>query len=973
MKGIVRYFLFLLLIGTSIAFFPDTVFGLASQTGGTLKVNGGSSASVTCGQSVNVILSCVAGSGGSGAIDADASGDWSGSAYGTNTVSINRNIAISTPNRTYTFLGSCTGDDRFYTPPSVTATCSNPATPTPTPGGGGGGGGGGSPTVNLNANPTSVAYNGSSTLSWNSSNATNCYTNGGPWGSGGSLSLNSSQGTGSLTSNATYYIRCINGSQSATAQRTITVGSPGTPTPTPPPSNNPPFGSLDGANSGGDGQVGGWAIDPEAGIYPIRVHLYFDGPAGAGNGIDIGPVGNYRPDLVGFGYGAYHGFSYTIPEQYRDGNQHSVYAYGIDSSGGPATLLGGSPKYFTFPLAAPTCTSATPDGYQFINDTTVRIYANGVANATSVYFPTWSTSRGQDDLAWYPGVNAGFGTWYIDVNTALHPDLGPIYTHVYMYNVSYPGGIFCDQASLERIAPAPPTVNLYVYRNPGGFRHSPATVPYGTSAYFQWTSTGADDCIAVATPNDFYWRNHFPLNNPSPYFEAPARSQAIQDYTLTCTGPGGSASDTVRVYVAPYVDITSNLTQGPVQLAANWQRGALRFDWNSYAATSCSASKTGTNGWMIGSVSINQGDYEPWPAAGDNGGVYTMTCSGAGGTYSDSVTVQVQPSLTAALSANPTSAVGTLNTTLQATAGGSASGPMNYNFWWNCNTTTTNVGVAAFSCGSLPSPPPGTCAGNGNGYKCNAVFTNPQSAPVSYYNPGTYVTKVIIERDTATPAEARTSVTVNPNSAPSVTVTTLTPPDYCAVGPTETVTWSYSDPNNSPVGTDPQSSYYVQFATNASFTQNVYNTGIVPGAATTFTIPFGWLQYNTTYYVRVRVWDSFGQASAYSATRNFTTPLHAYPIVNFTYSPASVHKSEPVQFTDTSVANGGATLSSWSWTFTNGTPASSTQRNPIASFLTEGSQPVTLRVTDSNALSCTKIQNINVQRSIPSWKEVAPQ
>jgi len=63
----------------------------------------------------------------------------------------------------------------------------------------------------------------------------------------------------------------------------------------------------------------------------------------------------------------------------------------------------------------------------------LRIYAYGVANATSMTFPTWGQGV-QDDLIWYPGYNLGGGTWYADINLANHksnnPEYGTFDTHV---------------------------------------------------------------------------------------------------------------------------------------------------------------------------------------------------------------------------------------------------------------------------------------------------------------------------------------------------------------------------------------------------------------------------------------------------------------------------------------------------------------------------------------------------------------
>jgi hypothetical protein len=56
-----------------------------------------------------------------------------------------------------------------------------------------------------------------------------------------------------------------------------------------------------------------------------------------------------RPDVNQVtGYRGNHGFEFSIPERFRDGSPHTIYAYGLDlTTGQPPTLLTDSPKTFT--------------------------------------------------------------------------------------------------------------------------------------------------------------------------------------------------------------------------------------------------------------------------------------------------------------------------------------------------------------------------------------------------------------------------------------------------------------------------------------------------------------------------------------------------------------------------------------------------------------------------------------------------
>lgn len=126
--------------------------------------------------------------------------------------------------------------------------------------------------------------------------------------------------------------------------------------------------------------------------------------------------------------------------------------------------------------AAPTCSSAGPDGDAFLVSVgTVRRYAYGVANATSVTFPSWSNTSGQDDLVWHAGTNMGGGTWYADIPLASHSPANStgdlMNVHVYLYNASY-SGIWCDTANFTTTAPTTPSITNVTINTPNVFANS---------------------------------------------------------------------------------------------------------------------------------------------------------------------------------------------------------------------------------------------------------------------------------------------------------------------------------------------------------------------------------------------------------------------------------------------------------------------------------------------------------------------
>ena len=135
------------------------------------------------------------------------------------------------------------------------------------------------------------------------------------------------------------------------------------------------------------------------------------------------------------------------------------------------------------------------------------------------------------------------------------------------------------------------------------------------------------------------------------------------------------------------------------------------------------------------------------------------------------------------------------------------------------------------------------------------------------------------------------------------------------------------------------------------------------------------LDFNTTYYWWVRVYDSENDDSGWIAGPSFTTSVHAWPWVNFSWVPTSPAIDEEVQFTDESTVYGGTVKQSWSWAFTNGDPAFSccNEPNPVVVFSDNGENPVTLEVTDSDGFACDAVKTLNTTLPLPQWIEVAPE
>ncbi|MEK7151306.1 MAG: PKD domain-containing protein [Patescibacteria group bacterium] len=204
------------------------------------------------------------------------------------------------------------------------------------------------------------------------------------------------------------------------------------------------------------------------------------------------------------------------------------------------------------------------------------------------------------------------------------------------------------------------------------------------------------------------------------------------------------------------------------------------------------------------------------------------------------------------------------------------------------------------------------------------------------------------------------------SSPPSVSNLTFTEPNYCTAGPSAFVNWTYSSLQGKP-----QSAYQVQVDDQASFQNPELDSGKVLSNGTSyFATP---LQFNVTYRVRVRVWDSSDVASPWVVSQSWKTPAHAYPAVDFTWSPLlNPSAKQSIQFTDLSVFYDGTGVGQrgWSWLF--GDAGTSNVQNPSHTYNNFGSYNITETVTDKDGFSCSLSKPINIERPIPAWKEVSP-
>jgi len=103
-------------------------------------------------------------------------------------------------------------------------------------------------------------------------------------------------------------------------------------------------------------------------------------------------------------------------------------------------------------------------------------------------------------------------------------------------SVSYVSEIFCAKSSTVPTPPTPPTVTISA---------DPSSVGFLKTTTLVWSSTSADSCVASGD-----WRG---TKNTSGSEETSTFMFSNKTFNIACSGPGGSASDsvTVNVFVLP--------------------------------------------------------------------------------------------------------------------------------------------------------------------------------------------------------------------------------------------------------------------------------------------------------------------------------------------------------------------------------------------------------------------------------------
>ncbi len=403
--------------------------------------------------------------------------------------------------------------------------------------------------------------------------------------------------------------------------------------------------------------------------------------------------------------------------------------------------------------AASGSTSQTPTGTGNITYTLTCTYSTGANNTgtlsksvtvavTAAPAPTVTISAnptslvlGQSTLLTWSSTNATSCTasnaWTGPEATSGTLSVTPATTGTVSYTLTCTGagGSASNTASVNVTLPAP-TVTIAA---------NPSSIDLGSSTTLTWSSTNAGSCSASGA-----WHGAQPPSGTTG--ETPTVT-GTNSYTLTCNGPGGTASNTASVNVIAPPTVTISASPASIALGST-----STLTWSSTNATSCTASGAWTGSEATsGSLSVK-------PSATGTSS-YMLTCTGAGGSASNSASVTVSaapspPAPTVSIAVSPTS----------ITLGQSAT------LTWSSTNATACTASGAWS-GSQATSSTGT--------------TETPSATGSY----TYTLSCTGTGGSSAPASATLTVNAAP-PPPAPTVTIAISPASIILGQSASLTWS---------------------------------------------------------------------------------------------------------------------------------------------------------------------------------------
>jgi hypothetical protein len=300
--------------------------------------------------------------------------------------------------------------------------------------------------------------------------------------------------------------------------------------------------------------------------------------------------------------------------------QVTVFQNTVVAAGSGILISGGNPNFTQRIIGNAVFASSPLQGPNKIANITAP-YASAHLYVNDPYGPI-----GELDLYPLPGMLTGalidtsalsaYTDWNRDFNASVRDQS---FRGAYSGEGSNPGWqLALDMKNSVASGPSPPTVSLAAM---------PTSVTSGGSTTLTWSSTDATQCTASGA-----WSG----NKATSGSAGSGALSSDSSFTLTCTGAGGSGSDTISVTVtapqpgAPQVQLDA----APAAVGVG---ESATLTWSSTNATQCMAS----GDWSGSKMTSGSEDTGALASSGS----YTLTCTGASGSASDTelVTVAAAP------------------------------------------------------------------------------------------------------------------------------------------------------------------------------------------------------------------------------------------------------------------------------------------------------------------------------------------
>lgn len=490
------------------------------------------------------------------------------------------------------------------------------------------------PTLSFAASPLSVASGASSTLTWSSANATSCVASG-AWA--GTKAVSGSASTGALTAGKTYTLACTGAGGTVTRSTSVAIAAAGAPTltfaasPASVKSGSASQLTWSTTNATSCSASGSWSgTKSTAGTQSTGALT-----AGASYTMACSGAGGSVSQTTTVGIIPAPTLSFTaVPGTVQAGatTQLTWSANGATSctaSGSWTGTKGASGTQSSGALSANASFTLTCTGAGGSVAQTAAVTVSPAPTLTLTATPTSVQSGGTSQLTWTT-TNAtactASGSW-----TGSKAISGSSATAALTSNANYAltctgnGGSVTKTASVSVVAV--PTLT---------FTASPTSVQSGSSSQLAWSATNATSCTASGG-----WTGSKGTSGS----QSTGALSANASFTLTCSGAGGSASQTASVAVTAASAPTLTLGASPSSVPSG---SSSQLSWAATSATSCTASGS----WSGAKTTSGTQSTGALTSASS----YTLTCTGSGGTVARTTSVAVSalaPTLT--LSASPSS------------------------------------------------------------------------------------------------------------------------------------------------------------------------------------------------------------------------------------------------------------------------------------------------------------------------------